>query len=510
MSRFLILYLTYLLIIGSANVWAQSFSEEQIDSQPNVAMSLRDLVVNVLQANKDILSKRGEKGIAATGIDRAAAVFQPMVTLAATDSRNRQPNTYEEALTRSETSYYSRYGQDYSVGVSQLLPSGAKLEVKSTLSRFITNINQLSADRPDGAKDNRTFIGLTMTQPLAKDGGFKVTKARTQVAEIDLAVADLSTAEAETSIVAEATLTYYELVLAHHRVSAAREKIDTAQRLLNEARNLSRQGRIADVDVVEVENSVSRFQAGLSESVQGERERLNRLNTLVMVATGSSLKAQRASDLLPPVATYKPSEAAEEAIRIAMDSRHDFLMQKKILEREGIQLVFAENQALPRIDLVASFGRNGLAYSATTAFSENTMRPYPTWSIGLQAQIHFGENIQGRADIAAAKLRRENALLAIKALEVQIVNDIDTSLNMRYSAAQRWLHWQDVTRREQQQLEIERKRFSAGRSEIREIIMREEKTINSRLMVIEQQVSFAKALVVLESSQGILLQRWNL
>jgi outer membrane protein TolC len=127
--------------------------------------------------------------------------------------------------------------------------------------------------------------------------------------------------------------------------------------------------------------------------------------------------------------------------------------------------------------------------------------------MGLQMQIPLGENRQGRADIAAANLRRENALLAIKALEVQIANDIDTSLKMRASAAERWSHWQDVARREQQQLELERKRFSAGRSEMREILMREEKTVNSRLMVLEQQVAFAKAQVILESAQGTLLQR---
>jgi len=55
---------------------------------------------------------------------------------------------------------------------------------------------------------------------------------------------------------------------------------------------------------------------------------------------------------------------------------------------------------------------------------------------------------------------------------------------------------------------VERKKFNAGRSEIREILMREEKTINSRLMVIEQQLAHARAQVILESAQGILLQRW--
>jgi len=173
-----------------------------------------------------------------------------------------------------------------------------------------------------------------------------------------------------------------------------------------------------------------------------------------------------------------------------------------------VQLVYAKNQALPRIDLIASYGQNGLAYAAGTAYGSEVTRDYATWSLGLQLQVPLGENLQGRADIAAANLRRETALIAIKALEVQITNDIDTSVHMRDSALERWAHWQEVAKREQQQLDIERKKFNAGRSEMREILMREEKTVNSRLMVIEQQLAHAKAQVILESAQGILLQRW--
>jgi outer membrane protein TolC len=491
-----------------ASAWAQSAA-----APAAATLSLRELVSQLREVNKDIRSKRAEKDIAATGIDRAAAAFSPMATLSATDGRNRQPNTYEEKLTRDQTSFYLRDGQDYSVGVSQLLPTGAKIEAKSTLSRFITNINEKDG-RPPGALDNRTFWGVTLTQPLAKDGGFEVTRARTVVAQLDVAVANHAQAETESSVVAEAVMAYYELVLAQHRVQAAQEKIRTGQRLLSEARALVRQGRLPESDLLEVENSLSRFQAGLAEAVQGQRERQNRLRTLLMSGQGPEAKSWQAADALPEVDAGKAGSAAaaqtpaEQALRLALESRPDYLMQKKVIEREGVQLVYAQNQALPRIDLVASYGRNGLAYSATNAFRWGTMSEYPTWSIGVQVQVPLGENKMGRADIAAATMRRENALLTLKALEVQIANDIDTSVNLLGSAVERWSHWYDVARREQQQLEVERKRFASGRSEMREILMREERSINSRLMVLEQQTAYAKAQVVLESAQGILLRRW--
>lgn len=491
-----------LSLLGAApGAWSQS-------TPTPASLSLRELVTQVREANKDIRSKRAEAGIAATGIDRAAAAFQPMATLSATDGRNRQPNTYEEKLTRDQANFYLRDGQDYSVGLSQLLPSGAKMEAKSTLSRFITNINQKDG-RPEGAQDNRTFWGLNLTQPLAKDAGTVVTRARTVLAELDVEVSAQAQAETEASVVAEAAMAYFELVLAQHRVMAAQEKIQTGQRLLTQARTLVDQGRLPQSELLEVQNSLSRHQAGLSEALQGQRERHNRLQTLSLSSQGGASPLWRAADALPAVSASAAPGLVDEALKLALDTRPDYLMQKKMIEREGIQLVYAQNQALPRIDLVASYGRNGLAYSAHTAFRWGTMSEYPTWSVGLQMQIPLGENKLGRADVAAASLRRENALLALKALEVQIANDIDTSLNMLGSAAERWSNWQDVARREQQQLEIERNRFAAGRSEVREILMREERTINSRLMALEQQAAYAKAQIVLESSQGILLRRWS-
>lgn len=503
--------LALLLACAAPSAWAQTDATVAASagsgaaSSPLIQLSLRDLVTQLREVNKDIRSKRAEKSIAATGTQRAAAAFQPMVTLSATDGRNRQPNTYEEKLTRDQTNFYLRDGQDYTIGLSQLMPSGAKVEAKTTLSRFITNINEKDG-RPEGARDNRSFWGLTLTQPLAKDGGTAVTRARTVVAELDVAVASHAQEETEASVVAEAALSYYELVLAQHRVSASQEKIRTAERLLVEARALVKQGRLPASDLLEVENSLSRYQAGLSETLQGQRERLNRLQTLLMASEG---KIWRASDGLPLVDKPGPGLSNDAALGLALQWRADYLMQKKVIEREGVQLVYAQNQALPRIDLIASYGRNGLAYSASTAFRWGTMSDYPTWSIGVQMQIPLGENKLGRADIEAAQFRRENALLALKALEVQIANDIDTSLQMLASAAERWSHWQDVARREQQQLEVERKRFAAGRSEVREILVREERTINSRLMVLEQQAAHARAQVILESAQGVLLRRWS-
>jgi hypothetical protein len=100
-------------------------------------------------------------------------------------------------------------------------------------------------------------------------------------------------------------------------------------------------------------------------------------------------------------------------------------------------------------------------------------------------------------------------MLQLRALEAAVSNDIDTAISMMNSAAQRWALWEDVARREQVQVDQERRRLAAGRSAMREILFREEKAINARLAVIEQQVAWVKAQVLLDAAQGILLERFQ-
>jgi outer membrane protein TolC len=197
-------------------------------------------------------------------------------------------------------------------------------------------------------------------------------------------------------------------------------------------------------------------------------------------------------------------------MRKALDRRDDYRMRKTMLEREGVQLAYAHNQGLPKIDLVASYGLNNWELgSASKAYSFSRMEDYPSWTVGVQMSMPIGENQQAKADIVAAKLRREDALLQLKAIEVSIANDIDTAISMVASSAERVRLWQDVAAREQRQLELERSRFAAGRSDMREILLREERAINARLAVVEQQAAWSKADILLEAAQGHLLDRFR-
>jgi len=500
-----------------AGAHAQAGRPEAVSTTSvTTALTLKEFVAQLRKENQSIASKRTAQEIAATGIPRARAAYDTVATVAATRSLSRQKSTYEEAVGRGqdteEVPVYSRDGNDFTVGVSQLLPTGATIEAKTSLSQFISSVDQYNAatdpedTRPPGARNNRGTVGLSLTQPLLKDFGPSVTNARIRVAEIESKGALASSLEVESNVVVEGILGYLDLIVAQQRVTAARERIRNGERLLSEAQALARQGRLAEADVWEVESALDRYRSAFSESEHARYERANKLATMVMRVNKEPAAQLRAMESLP--ATFSSIPSLESALQVAMDRREDLRRAKFDLEREGIQLAYAKNQRLPRLDLVATYGINGLEYSASRAMGYSRMEDYPNWTLGLQLTFPL-ENRQAKADFAAASLRQKDALLALKALEVGITNDVDTSLKLRQSALERWGWWQASAAREARHVTVEREKFRAGRSDIREVLLREERLINAQLAAIEQQASVVKAEALLQASQGVLLEQYG-
>jgi outer membrane protein TolC len=121
----------------------------------------------------------------------------------------------------------------------------------------------------------------------------------------------------------------------------------------------------------------------------------------------------------------------------------------------------------------------------------------------------LGGNIQGRADVQAAKLRLSEAQRQIEALRREIASDVATGVTLMSGAAQRWDLWSEIARREDRHVQLERQRLESGRSDVRELLFREERAINARMAVVEQQVAWSKAEALIEATQGLLLDRFR-
>lgn len=472
-------------------------------AQESSSLSLQQLVQRVRSDGMQVQSARLQRDLTATGIERAEAAFQPQLSASISNGYNSQINTYEESLARRSSPDYWRKGVDSSLALSQLLSPGTKLEAKVTSSRFDTNINRLDTTRPPGSLDNRSLVSLNLVQPLARDAGTAVTQARADVARLDTQASTMDLQRIQTTALADALVAYYELALAGERLKVAEAKIGMGERLLNDARELLAKGRLPEADVWEVENALARFRAELTSARQGEREKGNRLKSLLMISSAEQSAPWRAADGLPQIV---PVTLEPEKVRTtALERREDLKRLRLSIQREDIQVMYAQNQAKPRLDAIVSYGRGSLALSWRDSFS---YMPSPTWSVGVQAQMPLGPNRQGEADIAAALARQRDADLKLRNLEIEITNEVDTALGLYQSAVQRHADWAEIARREKQAAQLERQRLAAGRSAMREVLNREERALNAQLGWAEQRAAMAQAQVLLSSAQGVLEEQW--
>lgn len=480
-----------------------SHAQGPLPGAGSTGLSLQQLVQRVRSEGAPIQSARLQRDLAATGIERAQAAFSPQLSITATNGYNSQVNTYEESLARNAPDYW-RKGLDTALALSQLLPTGTRLEAKLSTSRFDSNINQLQSGRPPGSRDHRSAWSLNLVQPLARDAGSAVTQARVEVARLDAEVGIKDLQRVQTTALADALVAYYELALSDERLKVAEAKIRMGQRLLADARGFLAQGRLPEADVWEVQNALARFEAERSAAQQGQREKSNSLKTRLMVSVAEQPQTWYAVDALPEVRPL--AQSVEQVLATAMERREDLQSQRLALERERVQLLYARNQARPRLDLLATYGRGGLALSWRESVAD---MPSPTWSVGIQAQLPLGSNRQGKADIAAAQLRQQDAELKLRSLSLEVSNEVDTVFGLVRSAVQRHAQWAEIAQREQQALQLERQRLAAGRSGMREVLNREERALNAQLGWTEQQVAVAQAQVLLASVQGVLEDAWR-
>src|SRR5262249_44844154 len=125
-----------------------------------------------------------------------------------------------------------------------------------------------------------------------------------------------------------------------------------------------------------------------------------------------------------------------EFMNTALARRYDYLTAIVDSEVQDVRLRFAENQLWPEVDLVGTYGLNGLKNSYGDSFDAATTARTPEWSAGVQIQIPWGF-VKERAQLNLVKGLKEQAILKVKQTELNVGVDVDTVLSRIITNQQR-------------------------------------------------------------------------
>ncbi|MBI5688700.1 MAG: TolC family protein [Verrucomicrobia bacterium] len=438
---------------------------------PAAPLSLDDAIRLALQKNQALKVSAFTPDIARANVLAEAGRFDPSLTFRRSYGEGETPVT-TTPLTRSLVQT-----DEYSLSLGGYTPWGLTYSLTATAENQRGSFNRFT--------DNFvTFGGVSVTQPLLRGFGFGAGLAGLRLARADRGIAEWQHRQTVIDTVSRVVIAYTTLAQARENVRIARLSRDLTAQLVDQNEKRNRAGQISDADVIQAR---ARLAARDEQVLLATRAAADLQNDLRQLLGESSFPPDGPElDLvpLPPPAPATIDAAAD--LRRALDLRPDFQAARLGVTKRRTSRTLAQNQLLPRVDFVGSYGYTGMDRDFGTARRQARDQDVRAYSAGVVVSVPltFAEG-RGRARAAALGLRQSEADLV--RLEQEIAVEVAAAAGQIETTRQRVAATRAALDLARQALEAEQKKLQAGSGRTLDVL-----TSQEQLALVES--SFARAL----------------
>lgn len=350
----------------------------------------------------------------------------------------------------------------------------------------------------------RGSITLDITQPLLKNFWIDSARLNIRVARNRLKYSELAFRQQVMSIVTSVEVAYYDLIAQREYVRVQEKAVELARQLLEENRRRVQIGAMTPLDEKQAEAQLASAEADLITAQNNLAIQEHQLKKLI---------TDRYSELAELV--LEPVERLEAPVRVfdkqlswtrALSERPDYLQAKLDLERAGIQLKYDRNQLFPELDVRVGGGYAGSTPEFSGVFSDIRHRDQPFYYFGGQVSFPLG-NVSARQNYRASKLAVEQALLALKRMERDIMVAVDDAINQARTSYQRVAATRKAREYARDALEAELKKLETGKTTTYTVLQLQRDLTAAMSNEIMALVNYNKALAQLSLVEGTTLER---
>jgi HAE1 family hydrophobic/amphiphilic exporter-1 len=331
-----------------------------VDMNRQRPLALREALSMALENNKDIEVARENVRIAEFDLLGAHGVYDPRLNFSSFYERIENPISSFLSGGQNGSTIQSDYvGTARLEGQTPALGGSYRLDFSST--RLTTN-NEFVALNPQYPSS----LTFSYTQPLWR--GLKIDNNRRTIAiaRKNLSLTDAHFRQRAIDTIAKVQLAYWDLVFALRSLQVQRDAVTVAQTQLTHNRRLVQEGQLAPIDLVAAEAQISTYEQGVFSALEEVSRSENNLKHLIAENKSSALWAE---SIVPtdPVDLQVPGISLPDALQTAMQNRPELQQSNVVKEINEIDQRFYKNQTKPQVDLVGTYGINGLAGSVSTA-----------------------------------------------------------------------------------------------------------------------------------------------
>lgn len=411
-------------------------------------LTLPEAIRLALQKNQSLKVSAIAPEIARANVLAEYGRFDPAVTFRRTYSEGESPLAVTPLTTSlvQADHYALEFGGVTPWGMSYSLSATAENQ-RGTFNRFTDNFV--------------TFGGVTVTQPLLRGLGFGANLASLRVAKADRAIADWQHRQTVIDLVTGVILTYNTVLQFRENVRIAKLNRDLTAQLVAQNEKRNRIGQISDADVLQARARLAGREENVLLAERAAADAENELRLLIGESHFPSNAVGLELEPLPPGSPVSPDAATD--LKRAYALRPDYQAARLGITRRMANRDHAQNQLLPRVDFVGSYGYTGMDRDFGNARRQVRDQDVRAYSAGVVVSIPL-TFAEGRGRVRAARLSLKQSEADLVRIEQDIAVEVANAAGQLETTRLRVAAARTALDLAQRSLEAEQKKFQAGTS----------------------------------------------
>jgi outer membrane protein TolC len=350
-----------------------------------------------------------------------------------------------------------------------------------------------------------TDATLGIRQPLLQGFGTDSNLAQLRIARNNVLVSDWQLKQRIIELIDTTIGTYNDLHLAHENLRVARGFLELAQTTLNNNVERARIGTMSPLDITTARAEAASREELVIVAARAVKDNENYLKQLI------TRDLERLLDIgveieRPPTPTFTGTTRA--GIREALEYRPDYRQALLEIERRNINLAFAKDQALPRLDLAGTLSLLGFENDLGTSVSRVGRRDQSSWSVGAIFSVPI-PNREGRGSVLSAQLSAAQSVISLQRLEQQIVVDVDNSVGTVITSRERIESTREARRLAVESLAAGEKRLELGTGTTFEVLELQKRLAQAQFAELQALADFNNSVSKFERNTGTSLRVHN-
>ncbi|MEW6319852.1 MAG: TolC family protein [Acidobacteriota bacterium] len=403
----------------------------------------------------------------------------------------------------------------YNFGISQPVPLyGGNFSLTWNNSKLDTS-NLFANFNPSF----QTSLTAAYTQPLLR--GLRIDNTRQQllVTRINRDIAEENVRATVAATLANVRNAYWDLVFARSAVEVAERALQLAEKLVEDNRARVEVGTLAPLDIVQSEAEVASRRQILAQAEATLQTAELALKRFLVTGTEDPLWSLEIVPVDLPSLEAPPSDV-EGAVRAGLSRRTDLVNARRNLDSADVSIRFFRNQALPALDLTASYGAQGLGGTQFIRQSSGLgsvvtgtipggyrdalallgARDFPVWNVQLNLSYPIGGS-QAEAQLARARVQRNQSIARLRVLELQVATEITNAALAVQSNFRRVEAARAARELAARRLEAEQSRFEVGLSTNFFVVQAQRDLRDAENTELRALADYRKSLVTFERAQ---------